>query len=138
MRTREAANEMVALALARGATIEEAAELSGVNRMTIFRRLKTPEFREQVAALKRRILEEALATLQSGATKASKKLHDLADSPDEKIALGAAKEIISLTLKARQIDGLEREVEELRTRVAMLMDTLQRVTTGMPIQLPPC
>ena len=118
---RQSANELVAIALARGSTVKEAALFANVCERTVTRRLESAEFRALVARYKNQILSEAIACLTSGASNASKKLHDLVDSDDEKIALGASKEIISLTLKARQLEGIEREVEEMKRRIDELI-----------------
>lgn len=114
---RYAADERMAMALAEGKTLTQAAAEAGVHHKTVARRLESADFRELVSKYKREILSRAVAVLADGCSEASAHLRALLQHEDARISLGAAKEIISLSLKARQLEGVERELEELRARV---------------------
>ena len=109
---REAA-EVLAAHLAAGLTHAQAAERAGVGERTARRRLKDPRFRKRVDDLKAEAVGRAVSILGRSMTGAAVELAKLLKSPDEKTRLQAAKEIIGLTLKARQQTDLERRMDEL-------------------------
>ena len=56
-------DEVLLLALACGAGVEQAAEKAGVNRRTVQRRLQTPKFQRQLQAMRSDMVQRTTAML---------------------------------------------------------------------------
>ena len=110
---RREADEVLAANLAAGLTRAQAAQKAGVGERTARRRLRDPRFRKLVDELKAEAVGRAVSILGRSMTGAAVELARLLKSSDEKTRLQAAKEIIGLTLKARQQTDLERRMDEL-------------------------
>jgi hypothetical protein len=107
------ADDVIATALAAGKPIAQAAKEGQVCTKTVRRRLDDPDFRRKVDRLKAEAVSQGVALLGRSVTGAAVELARLLKSDDEKIRLQAAKEIVGLTLKARQLTDLERRVDDL-------------------------
>jgi hypothetical protein len=110
---RREADELLAAHLAGGLTLTQAAEKAGVAERTARRRAKEPAFRRRVEELKAEAVGRAVGVLGRSMTGAAVELAKLLKSADEKTRLQAAREIIGLTLRARQQTELERRMAEL-------------------------
>jgi hypothetical protein len=110
---RREADELLAAHLAGGLTLTQAAEKAGVAERTARRRAKEPTFRRRVEELKAEAVGRAVGVLGRSMTGAAVELAKLLKSADEKTRLQAAREIIGLTLRARQQTELERRMTEL-------------------------
>jgi hypothetical protein len=98
------------LALACGASPENAAQKAGVSRRTVFRRLADPAFRAQVTEMRAEIVRRTSAMVTAGGMTAVKTLTTLQDSAaSESVRLGAARAMIELGCKLREsIEWAER------------------------------
>src|SRR5712691_3427053 len=102
------------LALACGATVERAARQSGVSPRTVYRRLADPAFRKEVHDLRVEMLQRSAATLTAAASEAIKTLLTL-QQPAEAgaVRLGAAKAILEIGMKLREMVDIEARLMEL-------------------------
>ena len=121
---RKNADNKVILALACGATIESAARQSGVSETTIYRRLNEPSFQLRLREVQADILNRTAAALTAAATESVRTLMEL-QKPGTPPAtrLGAARAVIELGLKIREIVALE-------TRIAALERQFEPTRTG--------
>ena len=117
---RETADSALALALARGMTLTDAAMEAGISFRTAIRRWTEPEFRRDVERIKTDIVSAAVAETAASMSKAAKTLTDLLDSLDERIKLQAARTVMEMALKGRQIEEIERKQQELLDRLNRL------------------
>jgi hypothetical protein len=99
---RKKAEEALLLALACGATVENAARQCGLCERTIYRRLETPEFRQKLQQLRTDMIQRSAGTLTAAATEAVRTLLELqkAAAPPA-VRLGAARSILEIGLKLR-------------------------------------
>lgn len=111
----------LALYLASGMTIANAAERAGVCERTARRRLKEPKFRRRLDALKREVVGRAVAMLANGMAHAAERLIGLVDSPDEKIALTASKAVLEIGMRFRKAEEIERKLQDLSRRINALI-----------------
>ena len=111
---RKNADNKVILALACGATIESAARQSGVSETTIYRRLNEPSFQLRLREVQADILNRTAAALTAAATESVRTLMEL-QKPGTPPAtrLGAARAVIELGLKIREIVALETRIATL-------------------------
>ena len=111
---RKNADNKVILALACGATIESAARQSGVSETTIYRRLNEPSFQLRLREVQADILNRTAAALTAAATESVRTLMEL-QKPGTPPAtrLGAARAVIELGLKIREIVALETRIAAL-------------------------
>ena len=112
-RGRRNADEPLAVALAAGRTIREAAEAAGVGERTATRRAAEPEFRRRVAALRGAMVQAALGRLSDGLTEAADALRKLLRAKRESVRLGAARAIHELACKLRESVDLEERIAAL-------------------------
>ena len=116
-RGRSNADEVLAAALAAGMWHRDAAAAAGVSERTVFRRVKDPAFRQQVAELRAVTTSEALGRLTGGMTGASDALNKLVSHRDPNVRHKAATKVIELALKVRE----QVELEERLARVEELL-----------------
>lgn len=127
----ESASDRLALRLAMGDSVSEAAEASGVARRTVYRRLEEPAFCEQVRTLRAAMLEATLGVLAGSSQRAARTLDGLlgpelaASAPSQnqppapqvppQVRHAAAKTILETGLKLRaelELAGRLKLVEE--------------------------
>lgn len=115
---RQNANDALLIALACGATIENAARKASVSSRTAHRRLADPAFRRQLGELRSDMVQRAAAVLTAAALEAVKTLMALQDAViPPAVRLGAARAILELGPRLR-------ESAELETRIATLEEQL--------------
>ncbi len=99
----------LALALASGATIRDAAAAAGVGERTATRRWADAAFRRQVAELRGDMVGRALGRMADGMSDAAAKLRELLTAESESVRLGAARALLELGTKLREsVDHEER------------------------------
>jgi hypothetical protein len=114
---RDARRERLALELARGLTVEEAAGEVGVSLRTAYNWRTEPEFTARVKELRAEMFAQAVAKLAAVNGKAADTLAGLLDNADAKVALAAAKAVLELGRSLRQTEDLADEVARLRRMV---------------------
>jgi hypothetical protein len=109
-------DDVLALALARGATRQEAANVAGVSERTVYVRLNDPRFRLRVAEFRRAMIDGAIGKLEVIADKAADVLGQLLEEESPSTRLRAATAILDQLTRLREHVELSERVEELENR----------------------
>ncbi len=118
---RENADDVLAMALACGATAEQAATKGGVSLRTVRRRMTDPAFQAKVREIRRETVERTAAMLTAASSEAVRTLLGLQkDTVPAAVRLGAARAILEIGMKAREIAELEVQLRELEQQVKAL------------------
>jgi hypothetical protein len=113
--------EAAALSLASGHTIKATAAAIHVGERTVHGWFKEKEFRDRVAEIQTQMFESALGLLTSMTSKASLRLYQLMDSPNEPTALGACKAVLENASRLREVLHLSREQAEIKQLLAKVL-----------------
>lgn len=105
------------VALASGATVQEASTRAGVSVSTARRRLDDPSFRQQVSAARGELIAQGVGHLANATVAAVQTLRELLDSEAATVRLGAARAVLENVVRLR-------ESAELEARIAALEATL--------------
>jgi hypothetical protein len=111
------------LALACGATVEAAARQCDLSDRTIYRRLKEPAFRTRLQEVRADMVRRSAGMLTAAAASAVTTLLALQkDSVPPAVRLGAARAVLEIGIKVREMADLEARIAALeaqaRTEVA--------------------
>lgn len=110
--------EAVALAIATGQTIRDAAASIDIHERTVYRWIAaSPAFRERVRELRKALFDEAVGRLAKLAGKAIDTIGGLLDSDSEPIKLSAGKTISDLWPKLREQTDLAEQLAELQRKI---------------------
>lgn len=90
------------IALARGASVPEAAAEANVSERTVWRRMEDDGFRRCVFEARAELVNQSLAKIADGAARAVDTLLDLLDAEDPKARLAAAKMVLEYALPMRE------------------------------------
>ena len=118
MSTNEHTDRALAAALGAGASYSRAAEVAGVGKATVTRRMADPAFRAHVAELRSdhvRRVELRLGELAGAALEALEALMADVGAPAQR--LGAAKAVLEGVLRFREAGEVERRLAELEARL---------------------
>src|SRR5205809_210995 len=96
---RRNADEQLALALATGATLRDAAVAAGVAERTARRRWADPDFRRRVAELRSELVQRSAARMADAMTEAADVLRALLRAKSESVRLGACRALLELGIK---------------------------------------
>jgi hypothetical protein len=111
---RKKAEDALLLALACGATVENAARQCGLSERTIYRRLREPAFRQRLGEVRTEMVQRTAALLTAASLGSVKTLLALQkDNHPAGVRLGAARAVLELGVKLR-------ESGELLDRIAAL------------------
>ena len=106
------------VSLACGTSVETAAQKAGLSVRTVYRRLADPEFRAQVNEARAEMLRRAAAMLTAAGMTAIKTFTTLQESArSESVRLGAARSIIELGCKLREMVELPERLAQLEARM---------------------
>lgn len=103
-------------ALLRAGTVREAARQARVGRTTLHEWLRDETFRATLRRERYELHEAALRQMQARESEAVEVLAALLRSPDERLRLSAAREILDLTHRAQQeerLETIENRLDEL-------------------------
>lgn len=117
-RGRRNADEPLALALARGVTLRDAAAEVGIGERTATRRWADPDFRRLVFRYRADLAGRAVGELADAMSAAAKTLRGLLDCESPAVRLGAARSLLEIGMKAREALDLEERVRALEDRNA--------------------
>jgi hypothetical protein len=105
-------------ALACGATVEQAAAKSGLSESTVYRRLSDPAFAKQLQTMKAEMVQRTAAALTAAAMEGVKTLLELMKpSNTGPTRLGAARSVLEMGVKLRELAELEVRLAALEERV---------------------
>lgn len=123
------------LALACGASIEAAAKQSGLTARSVYRRLEDPAFRRQVDALRADMTARAAGALTAAGLEAVRVLVELMKTGGPAAKLGAARTVLELGLRFREVVHLQGQMDALEEQLAAL--TGKGDAGGFPRLIPP-
>lgn len=109
--------------LACGATVEAAAKQLGISERTIYRRLEKPEFKQQIAEVRRDMLQRTAGSLTASGSEAVRTLIALLNEKrGENVRLGAARALLEMGIKVREAAYLEDRVLQLEEEVSSIKE----------------
>jgi hypothetical protein len=118
--SRKKEGETLVLALACGATVEAAARQCNVSDRTVYRRLKDPKFRTQVREARAEMVKRAAGMLTAAAGESVRTLLALQKAPTPPaVRLGAARAVLELGIKVREMVELEARIEALEQQTGL-------------------
>ncbi len=119
-KTRRKKNEdTLLLALACGASVETAAKQCGICERSVYRRLEEPQFRSRLQELRTDMVRRAAGMLTAASSAAVTTLLSLQkDSTPAAVRLGAARAILELGIKIREMVDLETRIAALEAQLA--------------------
>jgi hypothetical protein len=120
--SRRSADDVLALALASGKRVEDAALVANVSTRTASRRLQEPDFVARIRQLRAAMLDAVVGRLAERSCAAADRLAGLLDSPDENLVFKTAKTVVELALKGREILDLEQRIAALEVSVDQQKD----------------
>jgi hypothetical protein len=127
------ADEELVLALACGASPEIAARKTGLSPRTVYRRLTDGAFCERVNHARADIARRATSMLNAAAMSAVKTLTTLQESArSESVRLGAARAVLELGSKLRDVVELAERVAVMELRLHALLGGEGRSETSEP------
>jgi len=114
-------DDAVVLALACGATVEAAARQGGVSERTIYTRLRDPDFQKRIKEARTDLVRRSAGLLSAASGEAVRTLLALLkESVRPSVRLGAAKAVLELGIKVRELAELEAEVRALELEIKAL------------------
>jgi hypothetical protein len=114
---RRNADEALALALASGQTLRDAAAATGIGERTATRRWADTAFRRRVAELRGEMVGQAAGKMAGAMTAAVDTLRQLLDAgTPPAVRLGAARTMLELAVKLRESVELEARIAALEQR----------------------
>lgn len=102
-----------ALALAHGATTDEAGQTAGVTGRTVRRWREEPAFRAEVTQLRREMLDDVLGQLGGAAVEAVKTLRAALDEQSAGVRVRAASVLLASLLTVREAVDVEERLAAL-------------------------
>jgi hypothetical protein len=115
---RRSADERLLTLLACGMTVEVAAQQAGVSPATVYRRLNDPSFRQRLHRVRADFVQRTAGTLTAAATEAVRTLMELQKAPTAAaVRLGAAKAVLEIGMKVREVAELEERLAALEERL---------------------
>jgi hypothetical protein len=112
--------EILVLALACGSTVEAAARQAEVSDRTVYRHLKDPKFRTQVRDARAEMVKRSAGMLTAAAGESVRTLLALQKAPTPPaVRLGAARAILELGIKVREMVELEGRIEALEQQAGL-------------------
>jgi hypothetical protein len=109
-------DDALAVALAAGQTLRDAAAAVGIGERTATRRWANLEFRRWVAELRAEMVSRATAKIGEGMTEAADVLRKLLAAESESVRLGACRTMLELGMKLREFVDLESRVVALEEK----------------------
>ena len=109
---------VLALAIASGTSIADAAVKVGVGRTTIYRKLENPDFVRLVCEFRDKLIAVALGRIADNLTRAADALAGLLDSPEPHIRIRAARALFSMGIRLRDSIDLTARVRTVETELA--------------------
>jgi HEAT repeat protein len=118
-RGRRNADQLVLMALACGATVENAALSAGISQATVYRRLKDPEFLWELRKIKTEMVGRTASMLTAAGGEAVKTLLALLKDPTPPaVRLGAARALLELGTRLRESAELHERVDAMEKQLA--------------------
>ena len=117
---RKKAEDALLLALACGASVDQAARQCSLSTRTVYRRLADSAFRQQLQALRADLVQRTAGALTAAATEAVRTLLELQKpSAPPAVRLGAARSVLELGIKLREAADLEERLTALEQQLGV-------------------
>lgn len=111
-------DEALLLALACGATVEAAARQNGVAERSVYRRMQQPDFADRLRSLRSDMASRAAGALTAASTESVRTLLTLQKEPHPPaVRLGAARAVLEIGMKLREVVDLEKRLADLEQRL---------------------
>lgn len=106
-------DDALAVALAAGQTLRDAAAAAGIGERTATRRWAEPAFRRRVGELRAEAVARATGKLADSMAEAAAVLRKLLTAESESVRLSACRAVLELSVKLRESQELEERVRAL-------------------------
>ncbi len=117
---RKKEGEMLVLALACGATVEAAARQCQVSESTVYRRLRDSKFKARVQEARGEMVRRSAGMLTAAAGESVRTLLALQkESITPAVRLGAARAVLELGIKVRELADLEARIAALESQAGI-------------------
>jgi len=98
-------------------TYTEGADKAGIDRVTLHRWLKEPDFKAELDSQRQEVAQEAFGVLQQSLTKAVETLAGMLGGDDSRLKSPVCNDIIGPVLKHKELAEIEERLAELENRV---------------------
>ena len=98
-------------------TYTQGCEKAKINKTTLYKWLKNPEFRTELDRQRSEIVEAAFGMIAQNIEKAVSTLVGLLDTGDERVKSLTANDIVNHFLKRRELVDLEERIERIEERL---------------------
>jgi hypothetical protein len=109
---------VLALTIASGTSIADAAVKVGVGRTTIYRKLENPDFARLVCEFRDKLIAVALGRIADNLTRAADALAGLLDAPEPYIRIRAARALFSMGIRLRDSIDLTTRLRAVEAELA--------------------
>ena len=92
---------------------QAAARATGIGRSTVYRWLREPDFADELARRRNKVLNEALESVKNLTTRAARELGALLDTEDERLRRQICRDILSHSIKIRELEEIEQRLTRL-------------------------
>jgi len=99
-------------------TYTEGCEKAKINKTTLYKWLKEPEFKAELDRQRDEVAAEAFGVLSQGLTKAVETLVGLLDNKDDRVKRLTAKDIIDFAIRHKDNEDLDKRLTEVEKRLA--------------------
>ena len=99
-------------------TYTEGCEKAKINKTTLYKWLKEPEFKAELDRQRDEIAAEAFGVLSQGLTKAVETLVSLLNNKDDRLKRLAAKDVIDFIIRHKENEDLDDRLKEVEKRLA--------------------
>jgi len=118
-RGRRNADEQLLMGLACGATVDNAARQAGISAATAYRRLADPDFGQRLQKMRGDMVSRTAGTLTAAASEAVRTLLELLKNPTSSaVRLGAARAVLEIGMKLREVSDLEERLSALEQQMS--------------------
>lgn len=111
--------ELLAVRVAAGQKVRDAAPDVGCSETTAYRLNREPEFKQRVAQLRTEATAATVGKLSDAATKAVDKMVELLDTGDPSVQLQAAKAILANVLTMSEQLELRQRLDEIESKSSL-------------------
>ena len=99
-------------------TYTEGCKKAKINKATLYKWLKIPEFKAELDRQRDEIAAEAFGILSQGLTKAVEALVGLLDNKDDRLKRLAAKDVIDFIIRHKENEDLDERLKEVEKLLA--------------------
>ena len=99
-------------------TYTEGCDKAKINKTTLYKWLKEPEFKAELDRQRDEVTAEAFGVLSQGLTKAVETLVGLLNNKDDRLKRLTAKDIIDFAIRHKETEDLDKRLTEVEERLA--------------------